>query len=89
MALNIIISQIAHSEISQATIFIDIQRAICSTKNLVNQSGQQILRFIVGSINTLCKKRIDPELHWVPTHKKKRKNNLADVAAKKPSGGGR
>ena len=63
MALNIIISQIAHSQISHVTIFTDNQSAIRSTENPLSQSGQQILRFIVESINTLRKKGINPELH--------------------------
>ncbi len=86
MALNIIISQIAHSQISQATIFTDNQSATCSKENPPSQSRQQILRFIIGSINTLRKKGINPELHWVPAHKDIEGNELADVAAKEATG---
>ena len=86
MALNIIISQIAHSQISHATIFTDNQSAIRSTENPLSQSGQQILRFIVESINTLREKGINPELHWVPAHKEIERNELADVAAKEATG---
>lgn len=57
MALNIILSQ-THSQISQATIFTSNQGAICSTENPLRQSGQQILRFIVSSINTLREKEL-------------------------------
>ncbi len=86
MALNIIISQIAHSQISQAAIFSDNQSAIFSTENLLSQSGQQILRFIIGYINTLREKGINLELHWVPAHKEIEENELADVAAKEATG---
>ena len=86
MALNIIISQIAHPQISHATIFTDNQSAIRSTENPLSQSGQQILRFIVESINMLREKGINPELHWVPAHMEIEGNELADVAAKEATG---
>ncbi len=63
MALNIILS--TNSKINKAKIFTNNQSATYSAENLLRQLGQQILRFIVNSINRLCKKRIDLELYWV------------------------
>lgn len=85
MALNNILSQ-TNSQINKATIFTDNQGAIRSAKNPLRQPGQQILRFIVSSINMLCEKGIDPELHWVPAHKETIGNELADVVAKEVTG---
>ena len=85
MALNIVLSQI-NSQINKAKIFTDNQDAIHSAENSLRQLGQQILRFIVSSVNMLCKHEINPKLHWVPVHNKIAGNELADVAAKEVTG---
>ena len=86
LALNIILSQLTDSQISQTKIFTDNQSTIRSTKNPLSQSGQHILQFIIGFINMLREKGIDPELHWVPAHKEIEGNKLIDVAAKEATG---
>ena len=85
MALNIFLSQ-TNSQISKATIFTDNQGAIRSAENPLRQSGQQILRFVVSSINMLREHGIDPELHWVPAHNEIVGNELADMATNEATG---
>lgn len=65
MALNIVLSQ-TNSQISKATIFTDNQGAIRSAETPLRQSGQQILRFIVSSINMLREHGIDPNFIGSP-----------------------
>ena len=72
--------------IKTVTMFTDNQAAIRSSSNLTGQSGQQILRYIVNSIDNLRRKDIEVELHWVPAHLDIEGNERADAAAKQATG---
>lgn len=74
------------SDIENVTVFTDNQGAIRSSCNPSGQSGQQILRYIVKSINTLRERGIEVVLQWIPAHVGIVGNELADVAAKQATG---
>lgn len=85
MALSIAENRLTDS-IQLVTIFTDNQSAIRSSCNPSRQSGQQILEYIVDSIDVLKEQGIKVAFQWVPAHVGIEGNELADVAAKQVTG---
>lgn len=67
MALNST-SSASNQLIRRVTIFTDNQSAIQAVSAPSAQSGQQILRFIVGAIDQLREQHMEVEIRWIPAH---------------------